>query len=209
MATVFTVGYKGVPVDELLEKVESVNGVLVDTRFRPYSPAPMWKKHALEAKFGPLAEGGRYLWLKGFGNENYQTPGMENVRLHDPEIASLGAAALVSKGFSPVLLCACTEPEHCHRSVAAEFFRGQFPNEGIEIVHWLWSDFPNGKMPKPERPRTIPSLTVPQQHTSMDPEADGAARKRGRRSGGAPLSKFSPETIDLFAQEREDDDIPF
>lgn len=213
MGTVYTVGYKGLPPQELKEKVESVNGVLVDTRFRPYSPAPMWKQHALRELMGGLMnEGGRYLHLKGFGNENYQTPGMENVRLHDPELAFRIIRGMLEVGVPPVLLCACTDPFQCHRVIAAQYILHHMPPGAVTTEHWTWKDFPGAKEPKPEAPKRAGrgggGLVIPAHASSMDPEAEGLMRKRGRRARG--IRKLDRDALDLFTTtEGGDEDVPF
>lgn len=215
MGTVYTVGYKGIPANELREKVESVNGVLVDTRFRPYSPAPMWKQHALRELMGGdyVLGDGRYVHLKGFGNRNYQVPGMENVVLDDPELSMPTIQEILDEDRSPVLLCACTDPFQCHRNIAAQYILHRYPGGTIEIVHWTWRDFPNGKEPKPEGgggsrvSRSRGGLVIPAHASSMDPEAEGEMRKRRRTR----VRKVDPSELDLFVSGggEEDDGIPF
>jgi uncharacterized protein (DUF488 family) len=110
--TVYTFGYSGRQLSELLALCEKVNGCVVDVRYSPRSRNPTWTRKRLQEALGD-----RYAWLRGFGNINYRNGGPIVLAAFDEATAALGT--LSPPGRSPIMLCACSQPTNCHRAVVA------------------------------------------------------------------------------------------
>lgn len=57
---IYLFGYTGHPLDELKERAEALNAVVVDIRYAARSRNPEWNKSAMMSSLGP----GNYLHLK-------------------------------------------------------------------------------------------------------------------------------------------------
>lgn len=110
--TVYTFGYTGRQLSELLALCDQVNGCVVDVRYSPRSRNPTWTRKRLHEALGD-----RYAWLRGFGNINYRTEGPIVLAGFDAAAAALGTLLLA--GRSPIMLCACSGPTGCHRAIVA------------------------------------------------------------------------------------------
>ena len=128
---IYTIGYAGWAPAALRDHVLALSATLVDVRIAPTSKSPQWRKDSLAALMGTA-----YCHLPALGNRNAFTGGL--VALNDPERALQPIAALLNRG--PVaLLCGCTDPQRCHRSVAAAFLAERF---GAEVEHILAPERP-------------------------------------------------------------------
>jgi uncharacterized protein (DUF488 family) len=118
--TIYTLGYTGWKIDEVAATVERPDAVLADVRMVPRSRNPIWNSGTLAKQFG-----GRYVWLKQFGNRNYKGT-FEQIEIVD----FAGGADRLVKLFPPapgssapgrtlILLCGCPDASQCHRSVLA------------------------------------------------------------------------------------------
>jgi uncharacterized protein (DUF488 family) len=107
-------GYSGWRLEDVARLVEGLDALVVDVRLVPASRAQGFGAADLEGRLGS-----RYVWLRGFGNVNYQ--GDRPITLADFD----GAAATLRQRLEggPVnvlLLCACRDVATCHRKVVAE-----------------------------------------------------------------------------------------
>lgn len=142
---IYSVGYEGLTVDGLVERLTGARvAVVVDVRLNPSSRKPGFSGKRLS---GRLAEAGiGYVHEKELGNppENRESfrngDGLEGrTRLRSILLNGHGAAldrvaALASQHRIAVL---CVEREHhpCHREVIADMVVEQNPD--IEILHML------------------------------------------------------------------------
>jgi uncharacterized protein (DUF488 family) len=113
--TIYTLGYSGVPIDQIRRALSTLDAVFVDTRYSPFSREVTFQKAALEGALGD-----RYVHCRGFGNVNYRAGDDAPVRLADPEHALRQMEALVSPK-NPLLVCACWSFMNCHRKDVAEW----------------------------------------------------------------------------------------
>jgi uncharacterized protein (DUF488 family) len=81
-------------------------------RFAPRSRNPVWNERNLRQTFGA-----RYKHIRALGNANYRG---NSVRIQNLDA---GLRAITQSGRPVILMCACKEYEHCHRSVVAAKLR--------------------------------------------------------------------------------------
>ncbi len=144
--TVHSFGYAGgedaqARLDALMENEATF---LLDIRYRPVSRfRPQWNRAALSERYGS-----RYAWVPSLGNQNYQHKERAIALAIGHGQAVRNAAQLVASGLSLVLLCACKDERHCHRTLVIEkmdaclsderawriVFRGRSDETGI--VDW-------------------------------------------------------------------------
>ena len=120
--TLYTLGYAHPDATAQLERLMThTNIILVDIRHTPRSRwFPAWNRNALTARYRH-----RYIWDQRLGNVN-----------HDPQRRKLGikldeghmdavhtAAEMLLQGTSLILLCACKDPQKCHRVVVAKLIQ--------------------------------------------------------------------------------------
>lgn len=105
---VFTTGYQGLKLDDLAAFLEAHDADLFDIRFKPWSPNPNFTKHAFQARFGD-----RYHHVVELGNRLYKSASIELVDFET------GLRRIEASPRPVVLLCACANPETCHRTVVA------------------------------------------------------------------------------------------
>ena len=106
---VYTLGYPVRKLDEIVAMVEDKQAILFAIRFSPRSRNPVWNEGNLRQAFGA-----RYKHIRALGNANYRG---NSVRIQDFDA---GLRAIAQSGRAVILMCACKEHEHCHRSVIAE-----------------------------------------------------------------------------------------
>lgn len=133
---IYTMGYTGRQMDDIVAMTYELDAVLIDCRYVPFSMFAGWRKHAFVSAFvealdkrraeAPESEQYserfiqlRYRHCKGFGNENYKKP-MEGVRLHNPSMHE-GEVRQLLQGYSIILMCSCIEPTGCHRRHVAHW----------------------------------------------------------------------------------------
>ena len=131
MATVYTTGYGGRTTEEVVKAVKAVNGVLVDIRFSPHSKQPNRDGFDLRRAMGD----DEYVWLKHFGNKNYQGGPIELV---DFERGVHYLDKILATGRPAVLMCACGRPDHCHRKVVAQLLQ----NIGFDVAELPYAPAP-------------------------------------------------------------------
>jgi uncharacterized protein (DUF488 family) len=121
---IYTMGYAGWAPEGLRAEALRLGVTMVDVRTAPTSKSPQWRKEALAALLGP-----RYIHLPALGNRNAFSGGP--AELNAPERAVAPIASLLARG--PVaLLCGCTDPERCHRSLAAAYLAERL---GASVIH--------------------------------------------------------------------------
>jgi uncharacterized protein (DUF488 family) len=113
---IYTFGYSGRQVSELLALCDQVDGCVVDVRYSPRSRNPTWTRKRLQEALGD-----RYAWFRGFGNLNYRSGG--GIVLAGFEGACDELHPLLATRRSPILLCACTDAALCHRTVVARLLK--------------------------------------------------------------------------------------
>jgi uncharacterized protein (DUF488 family) len=109
---VYTLGYSGRKLDEVKAFVDEKQAILFDIRYSPRSRNPTWNEGNLRQ-----ALGARYKHIRALGNANYRG---NSVRIQDFDT---GLQAITRSGRPVILMCACKEYEHCHRSVLADRLR--------------------------------------------------------------------------------------
>ncbi len=118
----YTYGYRGGDQDLLERCVGALGLVILDIRHLPTSRNPIWRKEALEKRFGD-----QYRHIPELGNELRQTG---RIRLLD---LAAGLERVESFG-RPLLMCCCAEPAGCHRTLVARALRRR---------GWLVVEMPN------------------------------------------------------------------
>lgn len=122
LGTLYTIGYSNQADRQRLEQLmHDHRRRLSDIRFAPRSRAyPEFGRKQLHARFNvqeqaslPVAERRvRYVWYQALGNRNYAT-GIPHVVAH------------LIAGRDVILLCACANARHCHRTLVAKLVQEQ------------------------------------------------------------------------------------
>lgn len=115
--------------DAFTHLIEELRLIVVDIRFAPWSQAPIWRKHHLQEQLGY-----RYQHVPELGNRNYKNGGpieIVNIDLGLKRLLSIvdDEDMLIREEYRcPLILCACTEYERCHRQpiVEAAMATGRF-----------------------------------------------------------------------------------
>lgn len=123
--TVYTIGYTGRTVEEIIQTAELTDAVVLDIRFNPRSRVPHWNK-------GPLSRalGARYVHLDALGNVNYRGDGP--IQIKDPEAGVKAVEELIDAGRDVILMCVCKDLRTCHRLTVAELLTQRL---GCEVQH--------------------------------------------------------------------------
>lgn len=140
MNTLYTLGYTGLKPAQILAVALKLDAIVVDIRMSPVSRVPHWNGPALAQLLGT-----RYVHTPAFGNVNYKNGG--SIKLHSPNIGLQQIAPLL-KRQPLILLCACPDPQTCHRRIAAEVIAAEC---GCEVVHLTAKDLTEA--PKDEKPQ--------------------------------------------------------
>jgi uncharacterized protein (DUF488 family) len=123
---VFTWGYSGRSLDELVTIRSERGALIVDTRYSTRSRVVMWNREPLENRFGA-----DYVWIREFGNVNYWNSDRA-IELLNPTAGAKRLLDLVRDDRPPILICACPDIAVCHRAQVAAFLRERF---GWEVEH--------------------------------------------------------------------------
>jgi uncharacterized protein (DUF488 family) len=129
MQEIFTTGYTGKDINDLKPMLESLDAILVDIRFVPYSQIFRWRQMYLKALLNR-----KYLHIPNLGNRTYKENKITIQNL------KLGMETVLHLEVNVVLMCACENLEDCHRRVIAEEFHKR-NIETIEIGSWKMRDF--------------------------------------------------------------------
>jgi hypothetical protein len=125
MNTLYTFGYGGKKVEELVQLQKKHNAVVVDARFKPYSRNFVWNQKRLIAALGAQ----NYIWMQGLGNENYKGG---PIKFHDFDKDSKQVLALLQE-CNVIMICVCKNVHKCHRYNAAQ--KLQDIEAGLQVVH--------------------------------------------------------------------------
>ncbi len=113
---IHTIGYSKWSREALLARTRSLNGLLIDVRYSPYSRArPEFNREELARAFPD------YRHVEQYGNRNFRGGPVELAAPDDGARLVMELAASRDKNL--VLLCACGRHENCHRSRAATHLR--------------------------------------------------------------------------------------
>jgi len=114
---VYPIGYSALGAKQWLDKLTSDPEVLVmDTRLKPWSQRPEYRKEELEQKYGD-----RYHWCGRFlGNEGYKS---NYIKIVNPDIGIRGLVKYLNEGHDLVLLCQCASYLDCHRKVVVDLLQ--------------------------------------------------------------------------------------
>jgi len=108
-AIIYTLGYAQWDIEEVADRVDALNAVLVDVRRSPNTTKPGFSKPDLQDRFDD-----RYVHLPSFGNVNYKGGPI------DLAAADQGLQDIQALDRPPILMCGCQRPADCHRSVVAQ-----------------------------------------------------------------------------------------
>lgn len=134
---VYTLGYYGRQVDEILAFVDRLNALVLDVRARPFSShQPDWNRDSLEFLLGT-----KYRHADGLGNVSNDPSKFE---LKDPDRWLTMIEKIVGRGKSAILLCACKFPDKCHRSEIAQ----RLVQRGLRVEHIEHDDVPDSFVPE-------------------------------------------------------------
>jgi hypothetical protein len=103
----YTLGYSGWKMDELLHQMDELTALLVDIRYSPFSRHAIWAKSSLERALGD-----RYVHVRALGNEHYKGG---PVKLMDYDAGKLLVQSYLSTGRNTILMCVCEDVATCHR----------------------------------------------------------------------------------------------
>ena len=169
LGSLWTLGYQGLTGSaDLREILDGTSvGTIVDVRLSRWSRN---RAFSLATRATVEAAGSQYVHEKGLGNLGYKRGTIE---IADPERIET-VLAILRTGQSVALMCACREPEGCHRSVLAEEAVRREPS--LQIVHLT------------RRPAAF--LSPDATDEQIEAFADALLPPRPvRRAGGAPLPR--------------------
>lgn len=103
---VYLTGYLLHTPDDIARWARETGGTVIDIRWQPNSRKPEWRQPALKAMLGTA-----YRWIASFGNPRHKDGVLE---VCDMEVGIW----TLQRALGPYLLmCACRDPEKCHRSL--------------------------------------------------------------------------------------------
>ncbi|SRR5579875_2316182 len=128
VGTLYTIGYTNQAEQQRLgQLMQARHRLLVDIRFTPFSRAfPAFCREQLHHRYNvaeqahlPVGERvARYVWYRSLGNRNYRQGGP--IQLANPEQGVRHVVAALLAGRDVILLCACADERHCHRTLVAQ-----------------------------------------------------------------------------------------
>lgn len=127
MNTLYTIGYTGRSLDDLAEFATLHRAGIVDVRFSAWSRDPKWRKESLQKSME--YRGVEYVHIRELGNIHIDSP--RPIEIADPNGGCMDLYVLLER--SPqIILCACADPDRCHRSVVAQMMQERY---GVEFTH--------------------------------------------------------------------------
>ena len=123
-AAIYTTGYTGKDISDLKPMLETLDAVLADIRFAPYSQVLHWRKNYLQVLLGR-----KYFHIPNLGNRTFKE---DKITIQNLQ---LGIETVLNLDKNAVLMCGCEKLENCHRLVIA----GELLKQGIEteeITDW-------------------------------------------------------------------------
>ena len=118
-------GYLSARSDKKLRDLVTMGIPVVDTRFRPTSKHPEWRKEYLE-KIQRIS----YYWIQDLGNVNYKNE-EPDIQIKNMDAGIQMLADILERHGKACLLCACAS-KRCHRFVVAE---ESVRRLGVRIAH--------------------------------------------------------------------------
>jgi uncharacterized protein (DUF488 family) len=103
----YTLGYAGRTLHDVVDTVARHQAVLLDIRYSPRSWQPQWTRTSLLAALGE-----HYLHVPALGNRNYRGGEIEIVEY---EAGRELVREQLSTGRSVILMCVCRDVATCHR----------------------------------------------------------------------------------------------
>lgn len=125
---IYTTGYTGKDVNDLKPLLETLDAMLIDIRFSPYSRIFHWRKIYLKALLGE-----RYRHIANLGNRTYKE---DKITIQNLE---LGIKTILNLPSDIVLVCVCEKTKNCHRRIIVEKLKEQ-EIETIELSNWKSDD---------------------------------------------------------------------
>lgn len=125
---IYTTGYTGKDVNDLKPLLETLEAMLIDIRFSPYSRIFHWRKVYLKSLLGD-----RYRHIPNLGNRTFKE---NKITIQNLE---LGIKTILNLPSNIVLMCACEKTENCHRRVIVEKLNEQ-NIETYELKNWKTGD---------------------------------------------------------------------
>jgi len=126
MNALYDFGYSGVDFDRFVRLATTLDAVVLDIRYRPYSRAPQWNKPVLARR---LLE--RYIHLQELGNVNYKNGGP--ILISDLD-KGLKALQHYLENNSVIILCSCARRKSCHRMTIVEAFEARSGVQSIPLT---------------------------------------------------------------------------
>lgn len=129
MPTVYTAGYSGHTLAQLVAASKRLNAVVLDIRLVPQSRwQPQWRQLSLGATLGD-----RYHHVHALGNKRYKDG--PPVELVDVTAGIYDVKEYLDFGVSVILLCGCKDFDTCHRATVAR----ELATAGIASEELIWS----------------------------------------------------------------------
>jgi len=128
----YTIGYSGRSIEELQSIVWAKNGILLDIRYSARSRRPEFSHKRLLERFGEW-----YNHVPEWGNLNYRASGAIEIADFDGGMNTVMRFIedyRASTGWpgDVFLMCACADPNTCHRSIVASLLR----EHGYTVTEW-------------------------------------------------------------------------
>lgn len=122
---VYHVGYRsGWTPRRLAAEIAGRGLDLIDIRFAPGRPGAVWSRENLSRLLG-----GRYRWAGDMlGNRNYRGGGP--IELVDATTGIMVLGSLLRGGYTPVLMCACSDYASCHRQLVVDLLSAEVGGSG-------------------------------------------------------------------------------
>lgn len=125
---IFTTGYTGKDINDLKPLLETLDAMLIDIRFSPFSQVFHWRKVYLKALVGE-----RYRHIANLGNRTYKE---DKITIQNLE---LGVKTILNLPSNLILMCVCEKTEKCHRRyIVEELYKKGI--ETFEINNWKTRD---------------------------------------------------------------------
>ena len=126
---VYTWGYKGKKLSDLLALLDERDAILIDCRYMPRTRRAEFRQRTLMDQLGD-----RYHWIRGFGNLNWKADFSAPVLIADLEGGwqQLKEIMELHPGKNLLLVCTCRVGEDCHRHEVAVWLQA---NWGLKFEH--------------------------------------------------------------------------
>ena len=125
--TVYPIGYSSrYAMQRIDELMRQPNMLLIDTRYKPTSWSPQWRKQTLECVYKK-----RYRWAGAYlGNVHVHTD--QPMELANPEPGVQQLCRYLQQGYQLIILCQCTTYQECHRHLVIDLLLQAMPH--IQVI---------------------------------------------------------------------------